>query len=315
MIVPETIRVVDSHTEGEPTRVVVEGWPVPSGATMAERLADVRERFDPLRRAVLCEPRGHEAVVGALLTPPVSEGSRSGVVFFDNAAYLGMCGHGTIGVVRTLEYLGRLRPGPVALDTPVGTVRAELAADGSVTIENVPAFCHARDVFVDVPDTGRIRGDVAYGGNWFFITRVERALRAADVEELTRLTRAIADALRAAKITGADGAEVDHIILLGASDRPDADRKNFVLCPGAAYDRSPCGTGTSATMAMLHARGELALDQIWRQESIIGSTFHAWLTSRGGRLIPHVRGTAYVTGESTLRFDPRDPFRLGIPLA
>ena len=315
MTIPESIRVVDSHTEGEPTRVVIEGWPQPAGATMEERRRDMKERFDHLRRAVLCEPRGHEAVVGALLTPPVAPGSLAGVVFFDNAAYLGMCGHGTIGVVRTLEYLGRLRPGPVALDTPAGTVRAELAADGSVAIENVPAFLHARDVSVDVPGIGEIRGDVAYGGNWFFVTRWDASPRPGDIEELTRVTRAIGDALRRAGVTGAAGAEVDHVVLLGPPDRPDADRKNFVLCPGAAYDRSPCGTGTSATMAILHARGELALGQVWRQESIIGSLFHGWLSARGDALVPHVRGTAYVTGESTLRFDPRDPFRLGIPPA
>ena len=315
MTIPETIRVVDSHTEGEPTRVVVEGWPPPSGATMEERRRDMKERFDPLRRAVLCEPRGHEAVVGALLTPPVDPGSLAGVVFFDNAAYLGMCGHGTIGVVRTLEYLGRLRPGPVALDTPAGTVRAELAADGSVAIENVPAFRHASDVAVEVPGVGRVVGDVAYGGNWFFITPFGGALAPSNIGELTRVTRAIGETLRREGVTGAGGAEVDHVILLGSSDRADADRKNFVLCPGAAYDRSPCGTGTSATMAMLHARGELALGQVWRQESIIGSLFEGWLSERGSDLVPHVRGTAFVTGESTLRFDPRDPFRLGIPLA
>jgi len=312
--IPASMKVVDSHTEGEPTRVVVEGWPEPAGATMAERRDDMRARFDHLRRAVLCEPRGHEAVVGALLTPPVSEGSLSGVVFFDNAAYLGMCGHGTIGVVRTLQYLGRIQPGPVALDTPAGTVRADLSADGSVTLENVPAFCHARDVSLDVPGVGRVVGDVAYGGNWFFITRVERRLEAAEMDEHTRVTKAIAAALRSAGVTGAGGEEVDHVILLGPSARKDANAKNFVLCPGAAYDRSPCGTGTSATMAMLHARGELALGRPWRQESIIGSRFEAWLTERDGQLVPHVRGSAWVTGESTLRFDPRDPFRLGIPL-
>jgi len=282
---------------------------------MEERRRDMRENFDPLRRAVLCEPRGHEAVVGALLTPPVHEGSLTGVVFFDNAAYLGMCGHGTIGVVRTLEYLGRLAPGSVALDTPAGTVRAELAADGSVTIENVPAFLYVRDVSVEAPGVGRVTGDIAYGGNWFFITPWERPLEASDIDELTRVTRAISEGLRRDGVTGAGGAEVDHIVLFGESDRSDADRKNFVLCPGNAYDRSPCGTGTSATMAMLHGRGRLALGQIWRQESIIGSLFHGWLTARGNALVPHVRGTAFVTGEATLRFDPADPFRLGIPLA
>jgi proline racemase len=310
---PDQIRVVDSHTEGEPTRVVVSGWPQPAGATMADRRADMKARFDDFRRAVICEPRGHEAVVGALLTPPVSPGAVTGVVFFDNAAYLGMCGHGSIGVVRTLEYLGRIGPGEVAIDTPAGTIRAELARDGSVTLENVPARCHARDVTVDVPGIGIVQGDVAYGGNWFFITRLELALQMGNVAELTRATKAISSALHDNGVTGPGGEEIDHVILSGKADRPGADAKNFVLCPGAEYDRSPCGTGTSATMAALEARGALAVESRWNQEGITGSVFTGWLTRRGAELVPHIRGTAYVTGEATLRFDSRDPFRLGIP--
>ncbi len=310
---PLEIRVIDSHTEGEPTRVVVSGWPQPSGETMADRRADMKARFDTLRRAVICEPRGHEAVVGALLTPPVNPGSETGVVFFDNAAYLGMCGHGSIGVVRTLEHLGRIGPGNVAIDTPAGTIRAELSADGSVTLENVPARCHARGIAVEVPGVGKVVGDVAYGGNWFFITSLDLTLRMSKVDELTRVAKAISSALRESGVTGTAGEEIDHVIIFGPPDRPDADAKNFVLCPGAEYDRSPCGTGTSATMAVLAARGTLPLESPWRQESITGSVFTGWLTRQGEDLIPHIRGTAYVTGETTLRFDPRDPFRLGIP--
>ena len=309
---PLEIHVVDSHTEGEPTRVVVSGWPQPSGETMAERRTDMKNRFDRFRRAVICEPRGHEAVVGALLTPPVNPGSATGVVFFDNAAYLGMCGHGSIGVVRTLEYLGRIGPGEVLIDTPAGTVRADLAPDGSVTLENVPARCHARDVSIDVPGVGNVTGDIAYGGNWFFITRLGAPLQMANVEDLTRITKAISSALRGHSVTGPAGEEIDHIILVGEADREDADAKNFVLCPGDEYDRSPCGTGTSATMAALEARGALAIEARWRQESITGSIFTGWLTQRGEERIPHIHGTAFITGESTLLFDPRDPFRLGI---
>ncbi|MGH9440919.1 MAG: proline racemase family protein [Thermoanaerobaculia bacterium] len=310
---PSAIRVVDSHTEGEPTRVVVSGWPQPEGATMAQRRADMKARFDAYRRAVICEPRGHEAVVGALLTPPVNEGSITGAVFFDNAAYLGMCGHGSIGVVRTLEHLGRISPGPVAIDTPAGTIRAVLAADGSVEIENVPAKCHARSVAVEVPGLGTVSGDVAYGGNWFFITEVTTNLKLSNVEELTRLAKEIFAALHARGVSGPNGEEIDHVILLGRADRPDADAKNFVLCPGAEYDRSPCGTGTSATMAVLHEKGRLEPGSSWRQEGITGSVFTGWLTRRGDELIPHIRGTAWVTGEATLHFDASDPFRLGIP--
>ena len=314
---PERVEVVDSHTEGEPTRVVVAGWPQPEGRTMAERRAFLLERQDRLRRAVVCEPRGHDAIVGALLTPPVNDGSLSGIIFFNNETYLGMCGHGLIGVVQTLAYLGRLRPGAVRFDTPVGTVSAELNADGSVTIENVASHCHALDVEVDVPGIGRVVGDVGYGGNWFFITHSHAVpVDLAHVRELTRFTQAVQDAIRFAGITGADGADIDHIEISAPPSRSDADARNYVLCSGGDYDRSPCGTGTSATMAALHARGRLALGQKWRQEGITGSVFTGWLTAgERGELVPHVSGTAFVTGESTLHFDPRDPFRCGFGVA
>jgi proline racemase len=314
---PSRITVVDSHTEGEPTRVVLSGWPQPKGATMAERTADVRERYDYLRRAVVCEPRGQDAIVGALLTPPVNPGSTTGVIFFNNGTYLGMCGHGAIGVVRTLQYLGRIQPGTIKLDTPVGTVSAELALDGSVTIENVPSYCYARNVSVNVPGIGPVVGDVAWGGNWFFITHdTPVAVTAANAKELTRVTQAIQDAINAAGITGANHEPIDHIEISAAPSRSDADCRNFVLCSGGEYDRSPCGTGTSAKLAVLYARGELETGTRWRQESITGSLFTGWLsTNASGELIPHIRGTAYVTAEATLVFDEADPFRGGIPSA
>ncbi len=314
---PERIRVIDSHTEGEPTRVVIDGWPQPRGATMAARAADLKERFDNLRRAVVCEPRGHDAIVGALITPPVEPDSTAGVIFFNNGTYLGMCGHGTIGVVRTLQHVGRISAGTIRLDTPVGTVSGELAQDGSVTVVNIPSYCHALDVEVDVPGIGRVTGDVAWSGNWFFITHDSPiAVTAANAKDLTRVTQAMQDALNAAGITGADGAPIDHIEISAPPSRPDADSRNFVLCSGGEYDRSPCGTGTAAKLAILHARGELCLNQQWRQESITGSMFTGWLTSNDrGELIPHIRGHAYVTGESTLIFDAADPFISGIPAA
>jgi len=313
---PERVEVVDSHTEGEPTRVVVAGWPQPEGRTMAERRAFLLERQDRLRRAVVCEPRGHDAIVGALLTPPVAPGSAAGVVFFNNAGGLGMCGHGLIGLVRTLEHLGRLGPGTLRVDTPVGTVGAELEADGAVTIENVPAFCHARDVALDVPDVGRVTGDVAWGGNWFFLTELRApALELGNAALLTEVTTRIKEALRAHGVTGHDGAEIDHIELFGPPQRPDADSRNFVLCPGLAYDRSPCGTGTSAKLAVLAARGTLRPGERWRQESITGSRFEGWLEERDGVLVPRIRGRAYVTGRATLYFDAQDPFREGFTAA
>ena len=308
---PLEIRVVDSHTEGEPTRVVVDGWPMPAGKTMEERRDDLRERFDHLRRAVVCEPRGHSAVVGALLTPPVNDGSLRGIIFFNNGTYLGMCGHGLIGVVRTLKHLGRMSVGVARFDTPVGVVSAELNEDGSVTIQNVASRCHALDVAVDVPGVGPVVGDVGYGGNWFFITHLDNALEISNVVELTRVTQAIQDAIDDQRVAG--GVPIDHIEVSASPTRADADSKNFVLCSGGDYDRSPCGTGTSAVMAVLHARGKLPIGAEWRQESITGSRFTGWLTAGdNGELIPHIRGSAFITADATLRFDPADPFRLGI---
>jgi len=305
------LRVVDSHTEGEPTRVIVDGWPQPTGDTMSERRDDLRRNADRLRRGVVCEPRGHAAIVGALLTPPVTPGAQAGIVFFNNETYLGMCGHGLIGVVRTLQHLGRLSPGVARFDTPVGPVSAELNDDGSVTIENVAAKAHALDVAIDVPGCGRVVGDVAYGGNWFFITHVQAKLDTSNVDELLRLTRAMQSAIDAQRPAG--GAPIDHIELSGAPHDPESDARNFVLCSGGEYDRSPCGTGTSAVMAALHRRGSLAFEQPWRQESITGGRFTGWLTpGDDGELIPHIRGRAFITGASTLRFDPADPFRFGI---
>ncbi|HET8634601.1 MAG TPA: proline racemase family protein [Gemmatimonadales bacterium] len=312
---PSAIRAVDSHTEGEPTRVVVEGWPVLAGRTMLERRDALVRQHDQLRSAVVCEPRGHDAMVGALLTPPEHSDSTAGVIFFNNVGCLGMCGHGTIGVVRTLQWLGRLTAGAVRLDTPAGTVEARLDDDGLVTITNVPCLVHALDQAVDVPGLGRVTGDIAYGGNWFFIIHTDEPLTLARVGDLAQRTEAIMTSLEAQGVTGADGARIDHVELSGPPERSDADSRNFVLCPGGAYDRSPCGTGTSARMAVLQARGLLTPGQRWRQESITGSLFTGWLEECDGALIPHIQGRAWVTGEVTLAFAADDPFRAGFTAA
>ena len=308
---PSAIDVVDSHTEGEPTRVVIDGWPPCEGESMRARRDFLEAHHDHLRRAVVCEPRGHDAIVGAVLTPPVEEGSLAGVIFFNNVGYLGMCGHGLLGVVRTLADLDRLESNPIRLDTPVGQVAAELGDDGTVTIENVPARCHSLDVEVDVPDLGRLVGDVAWGGNWFFLTHLEgHSLDLDNVDRLLVTTSRIRSRLDELGLAG-EGEVIDHVELFGPPKREDADSRNFVLCPGGEYDRSPCGTGTSAKMAVLHARGELAVGELWRQESITGSRFVGWLSEAGNELIPHIRGRAFVTARTTLLFDPDDFFRGG----
>jgi 4-hydroxyproline epimerase len=314
MSIPD-MRVVDSHTEGEPTRVVIDGWPELKATTMEGRRDELRMEYDHLRRAVIDEPRGHSAIVGALLTPPVTPGAAAGIVFFNNGTYLGMCGHGLIGVVRTLQHLGRLSAGTATFDTPVGPVKTELADDGSVTIENVASRCEKLDLSVNVPGIGKVTGDVAWGGNWFYIIEQELGeISLKNAPELTRVTQEIQNALdREGLSEQANGFSIDHIELSGPAQRLDADARNFVLCSGGEYDRSPCGTGTSAKMAVLHARGKLKIGQDWRQESVTGSLFTGWLTQgRSGELIPHIRGTAFVTAEATLRFDAKDPFRLGL---
>ena len=313
MSVPAPIEVSASHTEGEPTRVVLSGWPQPEGGTVAERLATMRREQDHLRRAVVLEPRGHDAVVGALLLPPDRPEAVAGVVFFNDVSWLGMCGHGLIGVVRTLEHLGRIGPGRVEIDTPVGPVSATLEPDGAVTIRNVPARVHRTNVTVQVPGIGAVTGDVAWGGNWFFLTSLaEVPLEFARRHELLRISTQIRQALIADGVTGEQGALIDHVELFGPPGRSDADSRNFVLCPGNAYDRSPCGTGTSAKMAVLHHHGALAPGQEWRQESIIGSRFTGWLEVVDDVLVPYIRGRAWITSRATLLFDREDPYALGL---
>jgi 4-hydroxyproline epimerase len=280
---------------------------------MAERLARFRAGRDEFRSAVVNEPRGSDLMVGALLCEPVDPGSAAGVIFFNNVGYLGMCGHGAIGLVVTLAHLGRIGAGEHRLETPVGTVAAVLHDSGEVTIANVPSYRSARGVTVDAGSYGRFTGDVAWGGNWFYLVDHHRERIAADnVERLTECAWAIRQALERSGITGDDGGEIDHIELFGSPDRADAHSKNFVLCPGKAYDRSPCGTGTSAKLACLAADGKLAEGATWRQESIVGSVFEGSYRWAGERVLPSIRGSAFVNAEATLLLDPRDPFRFGL---
>lgn len=305
------INAIDSHTGGEPTRVVIGGFPDLGTGSMAERLEIFLRDHDKLRSAIVREPRGHDAVVGALLCEPVEPDSAAGVIFFNNVGFLGMCGHGTIGLVKTLEHMGRISAGTHKIETPVGTVEAELGEDGMVTITNVPSYRHAKDVAVDVEGYGTIRGDVAYGGNWFFLVRDHPlTLEFKHLDDLTSFSARIRDALVKSNITGANGAEIDHIELFSPS--PTADSRNFVLCPGIEYDRSPCGTGTSAKLACLYADGKLAEGETWTQESIIGSVFQGTVKVTDGKIIPSIAGTAFVTAEIDLILDPLDPFRFGI---
>ncbi|QDU39559.1 4-hydroxyproline epimerase [Maioricimonas rarisocia] len=308
------IRYIDSHTEGEPTRVIVEGGPDLGRGSLGERLGRFRESADQFRQAVIIEPRGWDAVVGALICEPTDASCAAGVIFFNNTGYLGMCGHGAIGLAVTLHYLGRTGLGKQRLETPVGVVEVDLLSPHEVAIENVPSYrLHSR-VTVEVDGLGSVTGDVAWGGNWFFLVGESPVpLVAENVDQLSHAAKRIKLALIRERITGAEGAEIDHIEFFGPPGSPNAHSRNFVLCPGDAYDRSPCGTGTSAKLACLAADGILQPGVPWIQESIIGSRFSAtYRLDEAGRIVPRITGRAYVCAEGTLIQQPDDPFRHGI---
>lgn len=303
-----TVKVIDSHTGGEPTRVVIEGMPNLGEGTVAERQERFRTEHDRFRSAVVNEPRGSDVIVGALLVEPVDKACVCGVIFFNNVGVLGMCGHGTIGLVVTLAHMGRIKPGSHRIETCVGEVIATLHEDGRVSVENVPSYRKAKGVAVTVPGNGKMKGDVAWSGNWFYLVE-EHGLEISlsNLEDLTSL----AWKLRRA-VNSQYHPEVDHVELFGPPQSKAGRSRSFVLCPGGAYDRSPCGTGTSAKLACLAADGKLAEGEIWIQESVIGSTFEGKYRKAGDTIIPTITGSAYVCGEATLILNEKDPFCWGI---
>ncbi len=310
----QAVVVIDSHTEGEPTRVVISGGPDLGSGPISERMQRFCTQFDHFRSGIVCEPRGSEVVVGALLLEPIQPDSSAAVIFFNDVGYLGMCGHGTIGVLTTLAHLGRIGPGPHKIETPVGIVAATLHDDGSVTVENVPSYRYRAEVEVEVPGYGIVTGDVAWGGNWFFLVAEPPCeLVASNRTELLAASTAIRAALHASGVTGNEGAYIDHIEFFSEPRDQENSSRNFVLCPGASFDRSPCGTGTSAKMACLYDDGKLAPGIIWRQEGILGTVFQGSVRPGcHGKVNPSIRGHAWVTGESKLLFAGDDPFSQGI---
>ena len=308
------MRIIDSHTEGEPTRTVVEGGPELGTGSVAERLRRLASDHDAMRRRLILEPRGSDAMVGALLCPPSREDCVAGVIFFNNTGYLGMCGHGAIGVAVTLAYLGQVAPGILRLETPVGVVAVELEGPNLATIENVPSYRYHSDLRLQVPGLGEVRGDVAWGGNWFFLSEDAPCEIALDnASALTNAARRVRGELAARGITGRDGEAIDHVEFFGPPRTPGADSRNFVLCPGDAYDRSPCGTGTSAKLACLAEAGRLAAGERWVQESLIGSRFHGrYRRDARGDIIPSISGRAFICAETTLVCQAGDPFADGI---
>ncbi|MBV6395422.1 MAG: 4-hydroxyproline 2-epimerase [Anaerolineales bacterium] len=310
------IPFLDSHTGGEPTRLIP-SLPFDLGAgSVAEKLSRLKRDHDRLRRTVLLEPRGSEVLVGAYLVPPGDSTCQFGVIFFNNVGYLGMCGHGTIGLIASLAYLGRVAPGTLRVETPVGVVEATLHKNEAgeypnrVSVKNIPAYRHLTHIPIAI-DGKIIHGDVAWGGNWFFLVHDHGMdVDMQNLEALTDFAWRVREQLTANGISGASGAEIDHVELFAESN--EADSKSFVLCPGKAYDRSPCGTGTSAKLACLYADGKLKAGQVWKQQSVVGSIFEGSVQLDGDRIIPTISGEAWVMSEGTLLVDERDPFGAGI---
>lgn len=307
------MRVIDSHTEGEPTRVILSGGPDLGAGSVAERAARLARDHARFCASVVREPRGSDALVAALLLPPTRPDCGTGVVYFNAVGNLGMCGHASIGLAVTLAYLGRIGPGAHRIETPVGVVGLELQSDHAASITNVESYRLHKDVCIEVAGLGRVQGDIAWGGNWFFITRdLPCALDPANMEALRMAALAIRAELAAQGWTGTGGAWIDHVLLLGPSQTADA--RNYVLCPGGSHDRSPCGTGTSALLACLDADGALRPGAGWVQESIIGSSYRLdYARGSGGGIIPTIRGRAWITAEAELYFAADDPYAAGIP--
>lgn len=309
------IQIIDSHTGGETTRVVIKGGPDLGANSLADRLNYFRNHCDAYRRAILCEPRGSDVLVGAILCKPVDPSCTAGVIFFNNVGYLRMCGHGTIGLAVTLGHLGLLTKGNHDLETPIGKINFNFDGLNTVSLENVPSYRLAKSVSVNVEGLGTISGDVAWGGNWFFlVSDHDETLTHSNTSRLTHVAQRIQAALRKQGITGTNNAEIDHIELFGPPLNPVNQSRNFVLCPGGAYDRSPCGTGTSAKIACLASDGKLQPGEVWRQESILGSVFEASFRIQGDHILPRISGSAFITAEATLLIDDVDPFAWGIPL-
>ena len=341
------IPYLDTHTGGEPTRLIT-SLPFDLGTgSVADKLSTLKKDHDDLRRTVLLEPRGSDVLVGAYLVPPADPTCQFGVIYFNNVGYLGMCGHGTIGLIASLAYMGKVTPGVIRVETPVGVVEATLHAPSlrgasdserrsnlqfngqeiasgkvqerprndeqypnKVSVQNIPAYRHLNHVSVTV-DGKTVHGDVAWGGNWFFLVHDHGMdVNMSNLEALTDFSWRVREQLTANGITGANGAEIDHVELFAST--PEADSKSFVLCPGKAYDRSPCGTGTSAKLACLYGDGKLQVGQTWKQQSVVGSIFEGSIQLDGDKIIPTITGEAWVMSEGTILVDERDPFGKGI---
>jgi proline racemase len=324
---------VDSHTEGMPTRVITGGVPVLPGATMLERKLHFEEHLDDLRLLLMREPRGHGAMSGAILQPPTRDDADWGVLFIEVSGCLPMCGHGTIGVATVLVECGMVEVTEpetlVRLDTPAGLVVVRVAVDGgrarSVTLRNVPAFLAARDRVVEVDGWGSVTYDMAYGGNFYALVDAASVGVTVDPEQAGRLIACGADIMAAINATDRPVHPEDprisgcHHVVLHEPGADGADAKAATSIHPGWLDRSPCGTGTSARLAALHARGELAVGDPFVNESVIGTRFTGRIaqeTEVAGRpaVVPEITGRAWITAMGQYLLDPEDPFPAGFRL-
>ncbi len=327
------IQAVDSHTAAEPTRVITGGLPMVRGATMADKCDELKRLHDPIRRSLVLEPRGHAAIILAYLLPPTRDDADLGVVFANDAGYLGMCGHGAIGLATTAVAMGlvpTVEPvTEIVLDTPVGLVKCRVAVEGgrpkNVTITNVPSFLYRQRVVVDVHGFGKVAADIAYGGNWFAFVEADQlglVVEKAHISVLMQAAVAIREALVRDGVRGVhpDSGEeeiIDHVKLFVPLEGEHHGARALTLCPGTAYDRSPCGTGTSAKLAVLHAKGELKTGEHFDSESVLGTRFSARVieettVGKFPAVIAEITGSAWITSFATFVIDPDDPCRHGI---
>ncbi len=327
---PNTFFCIDGHTCGNPVRLVAGGAPPLAGATMSERRQDFLARYDWIRTGLMFEPRGHDMMSGAILYPPSDPHADVGVLFIETSGCLPMCGHGTIGTVTFALERGLAQPredGVLRLDTPAGAVAAHYVMRNgyveSVRIRNVGAYLAAEGVKAACPELGELSVDIAYGGNFYAIIEPQGAYRdlaALSAFDLLRFSPVLRRNLNAAVEVVHPEDEtirgVSHILWVGAPRAPEADARNAVFYGDKAIDRSPCGTGTSARMAQLVARGELEVGDDFVHESIIGSLFRGrveGLTKVGNHaaIVPSVEGWARITGFNTIFIDERDPYAHG----
>ena len=314
---PERLRVIDSHTIGEPTRVVLDESLVAGldlgGGSVRDRRDQFRDRCDHVRSALVGDPRGTTAMVGVILVPPADPTCRFGAFYVNRVGYLDMCGHATIGLAVTLGARGIIEPGDFRLESPAGVVGVTWHGGGEAAFECVPPRRIAQNLALACDDGSQVTGDVATSGLWFYLCRDHGILvEPTAIPALTARAWSIRRALEARGISGDGGEVIDHVVLLGPPRDPGNDGRAFVLCPDGAFDRSPCGTGTSALVGCLFEDGILTAGRTWRQESVLGGVYEASIRRERDILVPTVRGRAWLTAETTLHFAGDDPYRTGL---